>query len=416
MKNITYLFGAGASAQAMPTVGELHTSLKVMYDYFTEILKLAPQKKSSLAAMGIMDSYGEEGLVKIKRLIEVIEALGRLVKSHASIDTLFKKIFLANADYLGVSIKHNGKAKFHKDELLSVYNFLLLFMEYSVYRDHDFYLNYKKYEQNEEGESIPNPAWLYMKSKIDIDLRYDAFLATILERDTNGGLRLPKNLKLVSWNYDIQLERALNGFILNSGREVVNSILKYCSEGVDNPSFFKLNGSSLIFDSKGSELNKLGNRIIESQFFDSPLIVAYLKSIELIENEIKPKFVSKIIFEWDSSSEYVRKNCLKSIRETDILIVIGYSFPTFNRLTDRKLYQSMSNLDRIYIQNQPDKTDEIVMSLKSLLSEKEFMQDNRIYRNVVGFDIKGDPVSNGNNRVLIETIPFTSQFFIPPEF
>ena len=69
---------------------------------------------------------------------------------------------------------------------------------------------------------------------------------------------------------------------------------------------------------------------------------------------------SPISFAWeDEIKEYEtvfikeRKRHLQNIaRRTDILVVIGYSFPFFNRKIDKLIFESlMDSLERIYIQD-----------------------------------------------------------------
>jgi len=54
-------------------------------------------------------------------------------------------------------------------------------------------------------------------------MRYDSFLATILGFDDRRQLRLPKELRILTWNYDTQIEKAFYGFCGNSDH-VINEI------------------------------------------------------------------------------------------------------------------------------------------------------------------------------------------------
>lgn len=73
--------------------------------------------------------------------------------------------------------------------------------------------------------------------------------------------------------------------------------------------------------------------------------------------------------------------------QTEILVIIGYSFPTFNRDIDRGLLSSATKLEKIYYQAPKNDVDGLIQRLK------------------------------GINPKEIEVIPHTdlNQFFIPYE-
>jgi len=45
-----------------------------------------------------------------------------------------------------------------------------------------------------------------------LDRRYDSFIATIATRDRSG-FKLPGNIKILTWNYDLQLELAFKRYV-----------------------------------------------------------------------------------------------------------------------------------------------------------------------------------------------------------
>jgi hypothetical protein len=45
------------------------------------------------------------------------------------------------------------------------------------------------------------------------------------------------------------------------------------------------------------------------------------------------------------------ESLLKTTQDTEQVVVIGYSFPFFNRQTDREIFGSMANLTKIYVQD-----------------------------------------------------------------
>ncbi len=73
--------------------------------------------------------------------------------------------------------------------------------------------------------------------------------------------------------------------------------------------------------------------------------------------------------------------------DTSILVIIGYTFPFFNRAIDRKVIGAMTKLDRVYIQDiEPEKVRDTFFSIRSDLPENK-----------------------------IKLIKNCDQFFLPPE-
>jgi hypothetical protein len=58
----------------------------------------------------------------------------------------------------------------------------------------------------------------------------------------------------------------------------------------------------------------------------------------------------------------------KCVENTDVLIVIGYSFPFFNRKIDKILLEGMPDLSAIYVQD-PTNSESIEERIKSILDE-----------------------------------------------
>ena len=77
------------------------------------------------------------------------------------------------------------------------------------------------------------------------------------------------------------------------------------------------------------------------------------------------------------------------VGDAETVVVIGYSFPFFNRKVDRFLFESMPNLKNIYIQD--PHADRIEQTLPSVIP-------SHIY-----------PITK------VEKITTTDQFYLPPE-
>lgn len=185
--------------------------------------------------------------------------------------------------------------------------------------------------------------FLLVQSRISTDKRYDEFFGKILE--TRAGIRLPKHLRFLSWNYDILPEKTY--FSCASNTERVRK------EITESDSFIRLNGIAGMI--------KATPRNIVADYHEAGYIEAIQQSeiqidietlIELFDRmteeplgELEPV----LKFGWES--ENIDPRIRDTIIETDTLIVIGYSFPDFNAEVDRQLLDIMLNsVQRIVIQ------------------------------------------------------------------
>jgi hypothetical protein len=59
---------------------------------------------------------------------------------------------------------------------------------------------------------------------------------------------------------------------------------------------------------------------------------------------------------------------------TSHLVIIGYSFPTFNRKMDKEIINSISNLKKVTIQSLDENIDEIYYRFKSLFGTERLKE------------------------------------------
>ncbi|MDQ3015488.1 MAG: hypothetical protein M3R25_02020 [Bacteroidota bacterium] len=160
MNNVTYLLGAGASFQAIPVQNQLSSE---MMKFLIRLKMIFLKNKSNLAH--INNSW-----------IPILN----LAVNHASIDTYAKKLF----------ITRNYNDLFQLKLILSAY-FI--------------------YEQSSEPDDPANIKDFAQYSKSPIDPRYDFFMAALLKVQIESPI-LPENLRIVSWNYDSQIEMAFHPY------------------------------------------------------------------------------------------------------------------------------------------------------------------------------------------------------------
>ena len=86
-----------------------------------------------------------------------------------------------------------------------------------------------------------------------------------------------------------------------------------------------------------------------------------------IREEIE--FESQINFAWESdnpASQEALEEARKIFSKTDILVIIGYSFPTFNRSVDKDLFKLLPKHCMIYYQAPENVVGELIEKFKAI--------------------------------------------------
>ncbi|WP_298341054.1 hypothetical protein [uncultured Algibacter sp.] len=357
--NITYLLGAGASYNALPVVEGISNSLAGFANEFD------PGKREHIDTKYEYNNPIKKHLSKnindfekAKNFHADIIWLKNETENHTSIDTFAKKLYLQDKETDLKKLKY----------ILSC-----------------FFI----YEQT-----------------FKFDKRYDSFFASVLDSLSE----IPTNLKILSWNYDSQLEIAFSNFsnqTIEKSREVLNIFSK--GNQIDssktnlNNTFnvFKVNGTTSIRDKE----NKNYDLILDYSVDKVKLVSSFL---EIYSNRtLFSTHEPNMSFSWENFNENQKfySDLRKSIENTDILIVVGYSFPFFNRKIDEFILHSMDNLKKIYVQD-PYNADDIISKIKEMVPWRE------------SFYHIGKDGLNATTKDTIKFIPiiFDKQFFIPIEF
>lgn len=212
------------------------------------------------------------------------------------------------------------------------------------------------------------------------DARYDTFLANVLTQD----LKIPDRIKILTWNYDSQFEIAFNEYKgqINNPRDVGCYSL-HDNDLTTPPSIFKINGTASFKDwgslaNVKNKSNKLSKEIVDK------IIKAYKDDISLLS------------FAWENTgvkdSNTTLRTFIQNIQYAKTLVVIGYTFPFFNRLVDKAIIGSLNNLKKIYIQD--PKANEVAQSIDAVLVSHQ-----------------KPPI----NQLSIIPITNCDQFYLPPE-
>lgn len=322
---ITYYLGAGASYYAVPIVGELDKA-------FMRIENLASQHEPEFIKNGVKLQYDE--------LLSHLQTFRNASKIFGTIDTYAKHLWLTNT--------HDF---FKLKKALSLF--------FTIWQETEkSYFNSKTIRDLDFEE---------------IDHRYLGLLANFMEKANDGRVVINGDIKFVSWNYDNQLEKALSLF--SGTNDIVNTFENYkiypynFSNGNDS-NVIHLNGIAGMFERK-EENNK---SFIGDENFQNKLIKDV--TIKILKDYANDEFTNKnyFTFAWedDNVSKEGLKQAEKLMNETEILVVIGYSFPTFNDQIDKKLFSILgksNKLKMIYYQD-PNASIELLNS-RFGISEKK---------------------------------------------
>ena len=358
MSKVVYLLGAGASFgrrdpdnpeatfkydYVVNGIGKLQSGCK-----FPNIIEGLPIVTELPGRMDyivgkIYENYpldrADEQCVQARKLAESLKWLIKESKRHATIDTFAKKLWLTDNQEDYNKLKRTLCAYFMLEQMFN------------------------------------KP-----------DKRYDAFFASILGRDAKD---LPSNVRILSWNYDIQLELAYAEFLQNNDLNSLEEALQFFQKVVDSNSYrmgngfrvIKLNGSALMYDES--------NRDVINPGFDAKTMSAY--EIGKVSSIINGSYSCALSFAWENPDYFFLEKIKKNVEGADVLVVIGYSFPYFNRAIDIFIIDSMSQLQTIYIQDKdPDEREQSVLNLLS------------------------SAASTINNPKIVK-LYHTQQFYLPPE-
>lgn len=178
------------------------------------------------------------------------------------------------------------------------------------------------------------------------DSRYVPWLVSIMKEK-----KFPKNIKILSWNYDSQIQIAARTFGDNEDLSYDIKNPKHSPCLVSCFPDLEMTGGksreySLIHLNGRAGLTDLNNAIKESVFEykfrnDPKAMIDFLlsKNVE-----------TSLHFAWENSTYHndLMKDVSKMIKDVSIMVVIGYSFPFFNREVDKEVFKQLKNSTQFY--------------------------------------------------------------------
>jgi len=330
---ITYLLGAGASALGVPTSDKFNGQLRLFLDEIS-----ANRGKLTSPSQATPQAEFEE---MTGRMLKEADILYRELAGYTSLDVYARQLYLTS---------QSTKSRQFK-ALVSAF---LIFHQL---------------------ENRP-------------DKRYDHFIANILDRNDKGEINLPMELLMLSWNYDFQMELAAANYFREQKVARMQEILNFYPrvqlqdlerEMLNKYSVIKLNGTSagtmpddssyvpLQFslkpegDTDPASLRnlRLGEAILHYNSFTNPSTF----------------IVPDIMNSWEVSPIQKRMRAYLKYKSynTDVLVVLGYSYPTFNRRFDRELLANMQLLKEVCIQAPSDAIQGIADRFYALLGPERVL-------------------------------------------
>ncbi len=302
MPNVVYFLGAGASANALPVVSEMKNRLRKFQQHITWYHSKYKNGTSS---------YIVHGLPKICNEID----------KHYTVDTYAKKLYLKGSD--------NDYGK-----LLSFLSAFFIYEQLKI----DSSLPHNELLSTINRATSAEETKILNSIKTDLDYRYESFFASILRKSENGDILIPPDIKVISWNYDFQIEKGLMNFTGYSLHKTLNELNV---RGINHDIDFTKRGSH-SFLTKINGTAAFAKDGFYTDLFDFTEHTLNPESLDLICDLLDNKTSGKtgLRFAWEETPE--GKNGLEYARtimeEADLIVVIGYSFQYFNRGIDRILF------------------------------------------------------------------------------
>lgn len=307
MSRIIYYLGAGASfgrrdrtkgiIEGLPIVSEIPKQFSMFRDYIS---------KARIPESGYFKFYElyqrpASGFdMERQEMLSDIDELIKGVQEHATIDTYARKLYLT------------GKTR-------------------------DF----------SELKDILCAFFLWAQLQYKPDGRYDAFLANVLDEKT---LLLPPDISIVSWNYDSQIETSYLAYNRNSRLTVFEKNLQGEWPALPQSGrVLKINGSATFVNGPLISLIQDGEN-------DMPVplqLIEFYHNSRIDTSDLGVNFKTHLSFAWEVSDngDKMQNTLANTLEDTEVVVVIGYSFPFFNRNMDRWVFKHMPNLKKVYVQD-----------------------------------------------------------------
>ncbi|GBF44371.1 hypothetical protein LPTSP2_36740 [Leptospira ellinghausenii] len=252
----------------------------------------------------------------------------------------------------------------------------------------------KKYQEYKIAK-ITLATYIVLEQSIKkVDKRYFGFFSALINfNEESSNVTFHPEIKIATWNYDLQITEALMS-LTNFKESEVNSILLKTSDLHSNtPSknqVYRLNGYA------GAEFfgNDILSNSLSAAYFHLPNESRHPEKIQKLFLEwLKSEADLNFHFAWDSHEpiKNQREKFFADISDTEVLVVIGYSFPTFNRFIDSRIFSMLRKLKKAYVQ---DSSEQALGRVNQLIKQNHYP---------------------GKESIEVKHISNVDQFYIPSE-
>lgn len=306
MNNIVYLFGAGASIGAIPAANSTAKDMKIIAERVQEVII-----RNEIVLTG-----------RRHPLITEMINFSAEASLHRTVDTYAKKLYA-------------------REEIEKFKRFKIVLSAYFTFQQ------------------------LITKGKCDS--RYDGFWASLIE---DKYYDLPTNIKIITWNYDSQMELSFSEYCNNSSIKDAKSTLNIRTNSTDYTiiprssdkfSIHKLNGTANVLNGFLGKSNSFEEEFLLDDYREGLTYENIQKVFNNYERltSTSDRVNTSLSFAWEYPTKWdnhqIRKTMIYELSDIisnhEVLVVIGYSFPFFNRNVDRLLFSTMNNLRAVYIQD-----------------------------------------------------------------
>lgn len=333
-KKILYWLGAGASAQALPIVSEMPAAFHNHVAWVANMI--GPQVE--------YETY--------------LKQLARDIVPYGTVDTYARALFLQgnNTDRL-------DELKLH----LSYYFMIEQLHEEKLQLD------------------------LKFEKRFAIDPRYMGWLA-LLFKDM---WRLREDVNIVSWNYDLQVQHALTKYItsskiqdvfINSNWSIYPDLRPTGRVEDKRPFLVHLNGMAGLVEEQGNQkflahdLTAQETSTVLNRWFS--IYNNRGRHRRAIPEQMRDAFT----FAWEDSgiAKDARHYAKQLMNRAEVLVVIGYSFPLFNREVDKELIDAFNQpLERLSRPEGEAHRKRVVIQNPSPGADEDFLQAFEWSRSVI---------------------------------
>jgi hypothetical protein len=292
----------------------------------------------------------------------------------------FLSLMARSNDYM---VKDNKR---YKVDFLEIFNKMDFHYTFDTYAKKLFILGPSKKNELVLLKRLLNSYLVFRHLVGTRDKRYDLFFATILNEH-----KLSSDFNFISYNYDTFIEQSLSSFSIDQNfRDYINRV-----PGDDlypDKSFlFKLNGSASSIQTNGFNDDFLFK--LNHSFDISPSMVKLVDIDHLIENL---NYFPQINFSWESISHSYDNKLYEVLKQTEVLVIIGYSFPTINRISDLRIISKLPMDCKIVLQVGANNLE--VKSRLDNLINSVITSEGRIYSELI------------KNMTVVEAV---DQFYVP---